>query len=81
MEQCRAASCQGLENGRKLRSATKKVDEKYFLSMSVGGVDMGREEAMNPELGKVTEVAICAGHSQDEYCQPGFIRNLVVLEK
>ena len=57
----------------------EKVDGKYFLSLSVGGKDWGREEVTNTELGSLTDVTVCTGLGQ--YSQPGFIRRLVVLQK
>ena len=59
----------------------EKVDEKYFLSFFVGGREVGRKEVTDPELRKLTDVRVCIGHPDEELCQPGFIRRLVVLEK
>ena len=59
----------------------EKEDEKYFLSLSVGGREVGRKEVTDPELRKLTDVKIVIGHSHEECRQPGFIRRLVVLEK
>ena len=59
----------------------EKEDEKYFLSLSVGGREVGRKEAANPELRKLTDVKVAIGHPDEKHCQPGFIRRLVVLEK
>ena len=53
----------------------KKVDGKYFLSLSVGGREVGRAEA-GADLKKLTDVVISIGKRQ-----PGFVRRLVVLEK
>ena len=59
----------------------EKVDEKYFLSLSIGGREVVRKEVTDPELRKLTDVEIVIGHSHEECRQPGFIRRLVVLEK
>ena len=59
----------------------EKVDEKYFLSLSVGGRELGRQEVTDPGLRKLTDVKVIVGHSMEKFCQPGFIRRLVVLEK
>ena len=57
----------------------EKVDDKYFLFLSVGGREVGRKEVSNPEPRKPTDVKVFLGHY--ELSQPGFIRRLVVLEK
>ena len=59
----------------------EKVDGKYFLSLSVGGREVGRKEVTDPELRKPTEFTVCIGNQKRVHCQPGFIRNLIVLEK
>ena len=59
----------------------EKVDEKYFLSLSVGGREVARMEVTDPKLRKLTDVKIGIGSSLEECRQPGFIRRLVVLEK
>ena len=66
----------------------EKVDEKYFLSLSLGGREVGRKEVTDPELRKLTDVQVCIGDQKvcigdqiQEGPQPGFIRRLVVLEK
>ena len=59
----------------------EKVDEKYFLCLSVGGREGGRKEVTNPELRNLTDVKVHIGNLHEENCQPGFIRGLVVLEK
>ena len=59
----------------------EKVDEKYFLALSIGGREVGRKEVTDPELRKPTDVKIFIGHPVEKRCQPGFIRRLVVLEK
>ena len=51
----------------------EKVDEKYFLSLSVGGREVGRKEVTGPELRNLTDVKV--------YIEHGFIRRLVFLEK
>ena len=60
----------------------EKVEDKYFLSLSVGGKEVGRKEVFGRELRKPTDVLICLGHPDEEHAnQPGVIRRLVVLEK
>ena len=59
----------------------ERINDKCFLSLTVGGRHLGREDATNPELRKLTDVKVCCGNFQEEHCQPGFIRGLVVLEK
>ena len=59
----------------------EKVDEKYFLALSIGGREVGRKEVTDPKLRKLTDVKIGIGHWDEERRQPGFIRRLVVLEK
>ena len=59
----------------------EKVDEKYFLALSVGGREVGRKEVSGPELRNLTDVNVYIGHPVEKNCQPGFIRRLVVLEK
>ena len=59
----------------------EKVDDKYFLSHSVGGKELGRKEVTDTNLMKLTDVRIKVGHSMEKFCQSGFIRRLVVLEK
>ena len=59
----------------------EKVDEKYFLALSVGGREVGRKEVTDPELRKLTDVEVCIGHPTEQHSQPGLIRRLVVLEK
>ena len=59
----------------------EKVDEKYFLFLSVGGREVGRKEVTDPGLRKLNDVKVIIGSNKWERCQPGFIRRLVVLEK
>ena len=59
----------------------EKVDEKYFLSLSVGGREVGRKEVTGPELRNLTDVKVYIGNNHEELRQPGFIRRLVFLEK
>ena len=59
----------------------EKVDEKYFLFLSVGGREVGREEVTDPGLRKLNDVKVIISSNKWERCQPGFIRRLVVLEK
>ena len=58
----------------------EKVDGKFFLSLSVGGMEVGRKEVDDPGLRKPTDVKVRIG-SLTQRIQPGFIRRLVVLEK
>ena len=57
------------------------VDGKYFLSLSVGGTEVGRKEVTNPELRRLADAKVCIGSANREQYQPGFIRRLVILEK
>ena len=59
----------------------EKVDGMYFLSLSVGGREVGRKEVTDPGLRKLTDVTFRIGHAEREHYQPGFIRRLIVLEK
>ena len=58
----------------------EEEDGKYFLSLSVAGKEVGREEVDDPQLRNLTGVKVTLGHAK-ELTQPGFIRRLVVLEK
>ena len=58
----------------------EEVESKYFLSWSVGGREVGREEA-GPDLKKLTDVRIGVGDPATMPNMPGFVRKLVVLEK
>ena len=59
----------------------EEEDGKYFLSLSVAGKEVGREEVDDPQLRNLTGVKVTLGHAKKELTQPGFIRRLVVLEK
>ena len=59
----------------------EKVDDKYFLSLSVGGREVGRKEVDDPELRNPTDVQVCIGSKIGRSSSPGFIRRLVILEK
>ena len=59
----------------------EKVDEKYFLALSVGGREVGRKEVTGPELRNLTDVKVYIGNYDEERRQPGFVRRLVFLEK
>ena len=59
----------------------QKVDDKYFLSLSVGGREVGRKEVTDSELRKLTDVKVSIRRADEKRCQPGFIRRLVILEK
>ena len=55
----------------------QKVDDKYFLSLSVGGREVGRKQVADPDLRKPTDVKVVIGSKN---WQSGFIRRLVILE-
>ena len=59
----------------------EEVEGKYFLSLSVGGREVGREEVTDPQLRELTDAKVTIGHNDRELSQPGYIRRLVVLEK
>ena len=59
----------------------EEEEGKYFLSLSVGGREVVREEVTDPQLRKLTDAKVTIGHTDRELSQPGFIRRLVVLEK
>jgi len=42
----------------------EKVEEKYFLFLSVGGREVGREEVTDPRLKNLTDVKVRIGHSR-----------------
>ena len=67
----------------RIKMSHEKVDEKYFLSLSVGGRELGRSEVTDPLLQKLTDVTVIIGTrgTEGRFCQPGFIRRLVILEK
>ena len=68
----------------KIEISHEEENGKFFLSLSVGGMEVGREEVTDPDLRKPTEVKIRIGTkigATNGGSQPGFIRNLVVLEK
>ena len=56
----------------------EEEDGKYFLSFAVGGRELGRKEATDPEFREMTDVTIDIGRHM---IQPGFIRRLLVLQK
>ena len=58
----------------------EEVESNYLLSLSVGGREVGREEA-GPDLKKLTDVRIGVGDPATMPNMPGFVRRLVVLEK
>ena len=59
----------------------EEEEGKYFLSLSVGGREVVREEVTDPQLRKLTDAKVTIGHTDRQLSQPGFIRRLVVLEK
>ena len=62
-------------------SHEEEEEGKYFLSLTVGGREVGREEVADPQLRELTDAKVTIGHTDRELTQPGFIRRLVVLEK
>ena len=56
----------------------EEEDGKFFLSFAVGGRELGRKEATDPEFREMTDVRIDIGRHR---IQPGFIRRLLVLQK
>ena len=71
----------GLGEWTRIEISHEEEDGKYFLSLSVGGKEVGREEVTDPQLRYLTGVKVTLGHAERELTQPGFIRRLVVLEK
>ena len=67
----------------KIEISHEEENGKFFLSLSVGGQEVGREEVTDLDLGQPTDVKICIG--TDGKSPVGFnggvIRRLVVLEK
>ena len=66
-------------------SLEKEEDGKYFLSFSVGGKQLVREEVDDDDydflLPELDGIKVFIGDNSDVLYQPGFIRGLVVLEK
>ena len=62
-------------------SHEEEEEGKYFLSLTVGGREVGREEVADPQLRELIDAKVTIGHTDRELTQPGFIRRLVVLEK
>ena len=58
----------------------EKMDGKYFLSLSVGGKELGRKEVTDHNMRNLTDVKVRVGPAGGGY-QPGFIQRLVILEK
>ena len=63
----------------KIEKSHEEVDGKYFLSLSVGGREVGRMEA-DPRLRELNPVRVGVGGGP-EFNQSGLLRRLVVLEK
>ena len=67
----------------KIEIIHEEENGKFFLSLSVGGQEVGREEVTDLDLRQPTDVKICIG--TDGKSPVGFnggvIRRLVVLEK
>ena len=76
------ASTQPPEAGEwtRIEMSHEKVDGKYFLSLSVGGREVGRMEA-DPRLRHLTLVKVVIGGGKLEFNLPCLVRRLVVLEK
>ena len=64
----------------KIEVGHENVDGKFFLYLSIGGREVGRTDDIDPRLRKLTDVRVFLGSDYQEFCQPGFIRRLVVLE-
>ena len=64
----------------KIEVGHEKVDGKFFLYLSIGGREVGRTDDIDPRLRKLTDVSVHLGLANQQFCQPGFIRRLVVLE-
>ena len=64
----------------KIEVGHEKVGGKFFLYLSIGGREVGRTYNIDPRLRKLTDVRVFLGSDYQEFCQPGFIRRLVVLE-
>ena len=56
-------------------------DGQYFLSLSIGGTEVGRKEVTVPAFRDMAEVNVVIGSLMEGRAQPGFIRGLVVLQK
>ena len=56
-------------------------DGEYFLSLSIGGTEVGRKEVTVPAFRDMAEVNVVIGSLMEGRAQPGFIRGLVVLQK
>ena len=65
----------------RIEMSHEEEDGKYFLSLSLGGKEVGREEVSDPLLRNLIDAQVTIGHSKRELTQPGFIRRLVILEK
>ena len=76
------ASTQPPEAGdwTRIEMSHKEVDGKYFLSLSVGGREVGRMEA-DPRLRQLTLVKVFIGGGETKFNQPCLVRRLVLLEK
>ena len=64
----------------------KKEEGKYFLSLAVGGEQVGREEVNEPALHNPTDVKLSIGCYQGAgqgraHPLPGFVRRVVVVHK
>ena len=64
----------------------EEEEGKYFLSLAVGGEQVGREEVNEPALHNPTDVKLTIGCHQGAgqggaYPLPGFVRRVVVLRK
>ena len=64
----------------KIEISHEEENGRFFLSLTVGGMVVGREDVTDTELRNPTEVKICFGQIFWP-SQPGFIRKMVVLEK
>ena len=65
----------------KIEISHEEENARYFLSFTVGGKLVGREDVTDTKLRNPTNVKICFGQYEKSNCQPGIIRKLVVLDK
>ena len=67
-----------LQEWNRIEISHMKENGKYFLSLSVGGKELGRKELMGRILTDDADIFI----GSDKYLsQPGFMRGLLVLDK
>ena len=64
----------------KIEVGHENLDGMFFLYLSIGGREVGRTYNIDPRLMKLTDVCVTLGLANQQFCQPGFIRRLIVLE-